>query len=124
MEERRDVRNLWFGLTNGQDWSQFDLQMSETNFTPTVRKRLVRARERLDYVPFGIISAVAREVGVQRQYAHSVIKDLDTFERHRGHSARKVWFCLERRLQDDEHVSDVEKVIRSLRNGEPYALKL
>jgi hypothetical protein len=93
-------------------------------FTPAVKKRLEKARERLDYRPYGVISAIADEVGVKRQYVHSVIRDPDTFDKHYGDTARKIWFCLERRLDEDTQLSRVESIVKSLKEDKPIEVKM
>ncbi len=97
---------------------------TNTTFTKAARSRLRGARKRLDYVSFGIISDVARDVGCQRQYAHSVIRDPLSFDKHHGKTAQKVWYCLERRLEQDKHLLDVEKIVTNLRGGNPIGLKM
>lgn len=84
-------------------------------FPPQAQKRLIQARDKLSFAPYGILSDIAREVSVERQYVHSVIRDSNTFTKHHGEKAQQIWFCLEKKLNEDPHVEHVEKIVTALK---------
>jgi hypothetical protein len=120
------VRGMWDSLTNGDRAPKSAMPVKDANrvFSPLVQQRLLKARERLDYTSYGLISRIAKEIGIRRQYAHAVIKDKDTFDKYRGETARKVWFCLEKEIKNDENVPVVENVVDHLRRGDSIQLKI
>lgn len=100
-----------------------DLQ-ERFEFPEATRKRLRAARDKLQYAPFGIVTSIANEVGVRRQFAHSVISDEDTFSKYRSEKAQKIWWCLERRIDQNEIIPVVEKAVKALRSGENVKFKV
>lgn len=94
-------------------------------YDTATRKRHGAARDRLQFAPFGIVTAIAKEVGVRRQYAHSVIFDEDTFDKYRSAKARQIWQKLEERIETNKYVPVIEKVVKTLQgSGTEVKLKM
>jgi len=93
-------------------------------FDPATRKHLIVVRDKLQYAPFGIVTAVAKVVGVRRQYAHSVIFEDDTFDKYRSEKAQRIWYELEKKVADNKYVPVIEKVVKALRDPEGPQVEL
>lgn len=93
-------------------------------FTEATRKRLRAARDKLQYAPFGIVTKIAKEVGVRRQYAHAVIFDDGTFDKYRSDNAQKIWWCLENEVEKNDTIPVVEKAVAALRGGRQVQFKV
>lgn len=94
-------------------------------FSPAALKRYAAVRDKLQYAPFGIVTAVATEVGVRRQYAHSVIHEEDTFNKYRSPKAQRIWQILEQKVAENKYVPVIEKVVKTLQEGAtPVQLKM